>query len=78
MSDALLREWRGDPKRWVRVNVFSKNDHKISLEHMQVVMTENGLDATGAKIDLQRRFLAHKQALATAAAALATADGFLD
>ena len=42
---------------------------------MQLVMTENGLDATGAKIDLQRKFLAHKQALA---AALATADGFLD
>jgi ribosomal protein L12E/L44/L45/RPP1/RPP2 len=93
MSDALLREWRGDPPRDVRVNVFSKNDHKISLEHMQLVMTQNGLDATGAKIDLQRRFLAHKQAaeatrkqavataaaaLATAAAALATADGFLD
>ena len=42
---------------------------------MQLVMTQNGLDATGAKIDLQRRFLAHKQSLA---AAEATADGFLD
>jgi hypothetical protein len=75
MSDALLRELRGDPPRDVRVNVFSNNDHKISLNDMQLVMTENGLDATGAKIDLQRKFLAHKQALA---AALATADGFLD
>jgi hypothetical protein len=74
-DDALLREWRGDPPRHVRVNVFSKNDHKITLKDMQLVMTQNGLDATGAKIDLQRKFLAHKQALA---AALATADGFLD
>jgi hypothetical protein len=93
MSDALLREWRGDPKRWVRVNVFGKNDAKLNLEYMQDDMTQNGLDDTGTKIDLQRRFLAHrqaeaaseaadedtrKQALATAAAVLATADGFLD
>ena len=75
MTDALLREWRGDPKRWVPVNVFSKNDHKVSLNDMQLVMTQNGLDATGAKMDLQRRFLAYKQALSTAEAA---ADGFLD
>ena len=93
MADALLREWRNDLERNVRVNVFSKNDHKISLKDMQDIMTQNGLDDTGTKQDLQRRFLAHKQALAaakaaaeaarkqdlaTAAAALATADGFLD
>ena len=75
MTDALLREWRGDPKRWVPVNVFSKNDHKVSLNDMQLVMTQNGLDATGAKIDLQRIFLSYKQAMSTAEAA---ADGFLD
>ena len=93
MSDALLREWRDDPERNVHVNVFGKNDAKVSLDDMQLVKTQNGLDDTGTKQDLQRRFLAHKQAeatakaaaeaarkqdLATAAAVLATADGFLD
>jgi hypothetical protein len=74
MSDALLREWRGDPERNVRVNVFSKNDHKISLNDMQDVMTQNGLDNTGTKQDLQRRFLAHKQAEAARKQALAAAE----
>ena len=90
---SLLHAWSGFPRRWLPTNVFGKNDAKLSLEDMQLIMTQNGLDETGIKRDLQVRFLAHrqaetaseaadedtrKQALATAAAVLATADGFLD
>jgi hypothetical protein len=64
----------------------------MTLKDMQLIMSQNRLDDTGSKKDLQVRFLTHrqaeaasevateaarKQALDTATVALDTADGFL-